>query len=135
MFNKYKIIVDKARTEEKILMGFYSLKEMAIMLVAGFAGFQITKILLSDVYALVIGVGLFAVFGMLFFELSNHLNIWQCLKLLKKYYVDEKHSSYYYPLNTTSKYGEEENYVTIQEIRQEKIKHKKKKRKTKGKYL
>lgn len=97
MNNGYMIIIDRAKTKEKILFNLFDLSEMFIMCLSGFIGFKLSELFTNDLYSLVIGVGLVAVFGLMFIELPDHMNVWQHIVLMIKFYFRMPLAYMYYP--------------------------------------
>lgn len=92
----YKIIISKGKTKQKMLL-FLSLGEFAIVLAFAIATFKLTGFFLSELFALVMAVGVGVSVSALFIEIPiDHLSVLDHIKLAYQYYVNKPHSFYFY---------------------------------------
>lgn len=94
--NDYKIIINKGKTKEKVFL-FLSAKEFIIMTFAGIGVDRLCSLFASELFALIIAVGVAFVIALMCFEIpADHLSVYQHLILAYNYYFKTIKNYYYF---------------------------------------
>lgn len=94
--NDYKIIINKGKTKEKVFL-FLSAKEFIFMIFAGIGVDRLCSLFASELFALIIAVGVAFVIALMCFEIpADHLSVYQHLILAYNYYFKTTKNYYYF---------------------------------------
>ena len=125
----YKIILNKGKTKPKIFL-FLTLNQALISLVTGIVVYKILELFVTEIFALIVGIGIAVAIASLFIEMpTDHLNVMQHLKLAYDYYFVIPHKYHYY--RTKEEHQEEIELEKDEEIYEERYKAQKSNKKRK----
>lgn len=94
--NDYKIIINKGKTKEKVFL-FLSAKEFIVMIFAAIGVDRLCSLFASELFALIIAVGVAFVIALMCFEIpADHLSVYQHLILAYNYYFKTIKNYYYF---------------------------------------
>ena len=119
--NSLKIIINKGKKKEKFIF-FLSIDQVFIIAIIFIATFYISKKLIGEFYALMIGFGSMAFYAVLCFELPDHLSMMEHIKLFFNFLTNQPKNYLYYKEINIEKEEEEIEYEYIQEERVQPIK-------------
>ena len=125
--NSLKIIINKGKRKEKFIF-FLSIDQVFIIAIIFIATFYISKKLIGEFYALMIGFGSMAFYAVLCFELPDHLSLMEHIKLFFNFLRNQPKNYLYYKEINIEKEEEEIEYEYIQEERIQPIKKEKRKK-------
>ncbi|RGH99734.1 hypothetical protein DW704_11135 [Coprobacillus sp. AM26-5AC] len=125
--NSLKIIINKGKKKEKFIF-FLSIDQVFKITIIFIATFYISKKLIGEFYALMIGFGSMAFYAVLCFELPDHLSMMEHIKLFFNFLTNQPKNYLYYKEINIEKEEEEIEYEYIQEERVQPIKKEKRKK-------
>ncbi|WP_279153675.1 hypothetical protein [Thomasclavelia cocleata] len=126
--NDYKIIINKGKTKQKLFL-FLSLNEFAIALFFGLVLYKLCGYILSELFALLIGIGSAVAIASLFVEIpSDHLSVLDHIKLMYQYYFVKPHEFFYYRYSKMKYKEVDDNEFVSNDIKEERYKAKRKKK-------
>lgn len=125
--NSLKIIINKGKKKEKFIF-FLSIDQVFKITIIFLATFYISKKLIGEFYALMIGFGAMAFYAVLCFELPDHLSMLEHIKLFFNFLTNQPKNYLYYKEINVEKEEEEIEYEFIQEERIQPIEKEKRKK-------
>ena len=128
--NSLKIIINKGKKKEKFIF-FLSIDQVFKITIIFLATFYISKKLIGEFYALMIGFGAMAFYAVLCFELPDHLSMLEHIKLFFNFLTNQPKNYLYYKEINVEKEEEEIEYEFIQEERIQPVEKEKRKKHSK----
>ena len=107
--NSLKIIINKGKKKEKFIF-FLSIDQVFKITIIFLATFYISKKLIGEFYALMIGFGAMAFYAVLCFELPDHLSMLEHIKLFFNFLTNQPKNYLYYNEINVEKEEEEIEY-------------------------
>ena len=93
--NSLKIIINKGKKKEKFLF-FLSLDQIFKITILFLVTFYVSKKLIGEFYALIVGFGVIAFYAVLCFDLPDHLSMSEHIKLAFNFYTKQPKNYLYY---------------------------------------
>ena len=125
--NSLKIIINKGKKKEKFIF-FLSIDQVFKITIIFLATFYISKQLIGEFYALMIGFGAMTFYAVLCFELPDHLSMLEHINLFFNFLTNQPKNYLYYKEINVEKEEEEIEYEFIQEERIQPIEKEKRKK-------
>mgnify|MGYP000031519964 FL=1 len=125
--NSLKIIINKGKKKEKFLF-FLSLDQIFKITILFLVTFYVSKKLIGEFYALIVGFGVIAFYAVLCFDLPDHLSMSEHIKLAFNFYTKQPKNYLYYKEVNVQEKEEEIEYEFVQEERIQPVQKEKRKK-------